>query len=153
MASTPPTTHQRRILADLAAGRSLDLSGRRFGLTSKTGLAMSRRSLLRRGWITANGEISQAGRDAIGERAPNTMTEPTYDPTCCVTAAELRAIGVPVPAHIPDCGWIPRGSMQMKSATPTSTPEEISQGVLSMNLETIFTQPFRWIELKATITK
>lgn len=68
MASTPPTTHQRRILTDLAAGRPLDLSGRRFGLTSKTGLAMSRRSLLRRGWITANGEITQAGRDAIGER-------------------------------------------------------------------------------------
>lgn len=80
-------------------------------------------------------------------------TAPTFDPATCITAAELRSIGVHVPANIPDCGWIPRGSMRMGSIKPASTPEEIAKGVLNVNLETVFTQPFRWIELKATIKK
>jgi len=80
-------------------------------------------------------------------------TEPTYDPVTCITACELRAIGVPIPAHVPDCGWIKRTAISMKPVAVKATPGEIAQGMMTVNLETVITQPFRWIELNATITK
>lgn len=88
---TPPTAHQRRILTDVAAGRSLSVAGYRFGFSSKTGLAMSRTSLVRRGWLTTEGEITTAGREAIAQ--PIHQPEPGHPgPTTMTTTPEqLRA--------------------------------------------------------------
>jgi len=37
----------------------------------------------------------------------------TYDPGSCVTAGELRAAGVPVPAEMPDAAWAPRDAFRI----------------------------------------
>jgi len=34
-----------------------------------------------------------------------------YDPKTCVTAEELRAMGVVFDADVPDCAWVPRASL------------------------------------------
>lgn len=81
-------------------------------------------------------------------------TEPTYDAVTCITAGELREMGIAIPANVPDCGWIPRGAMQMRAGTAHQHSEaEIAAGILRVNLECTFTQPFRWIELDVVIHK
>lgn len=75
-------------------------------------------------------------------------TNETYDPALHITAGELRAIGVPIPARIPDCGWIARAAMHVASdATVTSN------GRLNVNMQVTFSAPFRWINIQVTIPK
>lgn len=81
------------------------------------------------------------------------MKAPTYDPATCITADELRAMDIPVPANVPDCGWTRRGAMRMKSATHAGTQDDIDAGVLRMNIEIEFTEPFRWVDFKVLVEK
>jgi hypothetical protein len=71
---------------------------------------------------------------------------PEYDPATCITAGELRAVGIPVPESVPDCGWIPRGSMAPGPEEPT-TSYDPATGIITAMIPTCFTQPFRWFEL------
>lgn len=74
------------------------------------------------------------------------MKAPEYDEETCVTAGELRAAGIPVPESVPDCGWIPRGSMVPGPEAPTVSHDPAT-GVFSVQIPFGFSQPFRWIEV------
>ena len=37
----------------------------------------------------------------------------TYNPDDCVTVAQLRSAGVPVPAELPDAAWVPQDALRM----------------------------------------
>jgi hypothetical protein len=65
-----------------------------------------------------------------------------------ITAGELRAMGYAIPDNIPDCGNIPRHSMQMRA-----TGGDVSGDTLTMNLEVTFTEPFTWFEATVTVDK
>lgn len=72
-----------------------------------------------------------------------------YDPATCQTAAELRARGIAVPATIPDCAWIPSGSMRV-----VGEPKVTSKApnlITVQGLSAVFTVPFRWVEVDAVI--
>lgn len=71
-----------------------------------------------------------------------------YDPATCQTAGELRAAGIQIPTGIPDCAWIPRGSMVVVGEPEvTSKPPSLTVQGLSVT----FTVPFRWIEAIFTV--
>ena len=40
---------------------------------------------------------------------------PKYDPATCITAGELRSMGMKIPDTVPDCGWIPRFGIKMEN--------------------------------------
>lgn len=63
-----------------------------------------------------------------------------YDPRTCLTAGELRANGILIPGAVPDCGWIPRGGVKASSAAVTQ--EDVDAGILRININYEFTQPF-----------
>ena len=72
-----------------------------------------------------------------------------YNPKTCVTAGELRAMGIPIPERVPDVGWIPRTAMRWTGAAPgATTEEEKAQGILNLSLEVRFTEPFQWIDVE-----
>lgn len=66
-----------------------------------------------------------------------------YDNKTCVTAMELRSVGIPIPESIPDCAWVPRRAMIPKIGEFTAGPE---QGVVSITTYIEFAEPFRWVE-------
>ncbi len=73
-----------------------------------------------------------------------------YDPATCQTAGELRAAGMQIPATIPDCAWIPVGSMVVVGE-PKVTAK--APNLLTVQgLRVMFTVPFRWIEVEGTVT-
>ena len=72
-----------------------------------------------------------------------------YDPVTCISAGELRAIGLPMPESIPDCGWIPRTAMEIKALESKLNGET----ELRINTEIKFTEPFRWITVSLTASK
>lgn len=72
-----------------------------------------------------------------------------YDPATCQTAAELRASGIAVPASIPDCAWIPSGSMRVVGE-PKVTPKAPNL-VTVQGISVVFTVPFRWIEIEGRV--
>ncbi len=59
-----------------------------------------------------------------------------------ITALDLRNHGFAIPAEIPDCAEIPRGSVQF--GTKYVGPDE--SGGFRFEFEIQFTEPFRWIE-------
>jgi len=85
-----------------------------------------------------------AMQERIGKTNPD-----EYDPGTCKTAAELRAFGIAVPKAIPDCAWVPNGSMVVvgEPKLTSVTPNELKvKGLMA-----VFTVPFRWVE--ATIAE
>ena len=64
-----------------------------------------------------------------------------------ITAAELRAMGVPLDESIPDCAWVPRLSIRWVVGKPTASDPR----TLLVPIEAEFTQPFTWIEGEGTI--
>lgn len=77
------------------------------------------------------------------------MTEREYDPETCITAGELRAQGFHISDSTPDAGWIPRASMKVESVAPTAKPNDERR--LEWSMMVSFAEPFRWIEINATI--
>ncbi len=75
------------------------------------------------------------------------MTD-TYDPRTCLTAGEVRAIGVELPESVPDCAWVPRWAMrtELGKVTDGDTP-----GSVDMMIGISFSVPFTWIELKIEV--
>lgn len=91
--------------------------------------------------------------DHINKLASQELEITEYDPATCITAGELRAMGMPIPGHIPDCGWIPRWSMRITATTPEHSPKDIAANILRVDLGTSFLVPFRWVELSAIVGK
>jgi hypothetical protein len=73
----------------------------------------------------------------------------TYDEKTCITAGELRDTGWNIPANVPDCAWIPRGSIIPKIGDIS----EGEQGVMKISVMGTFTCPFKWLEGTYTIEK
>lgn len=94
-------------------------------------------------------DLKKAVKDALESRdAPKgPPLTPDYDPDTCITAAELRAMGIEVHERVPDVGWVPRAAMRMSAEPAEHTPEDIAAGLLKMDMAITFTEPFRWIEL------
>lgn len=65
-----------------------------------------------------------------------------YDRRTCVTAAEVRAQGIPLPRKIPDVAWIPRAALEHSIGEMSSAED----GEVRCQLIITFTRPFRWLE-------
>lgn len=74
-----------------------------------------------------------------------------YNEQICITAGELREMGVDVPDRIPDCVWIPRWSMRMDAEGQEPTAAECEQGILKAKVIITFTQPFQWVSVDFTL--
>lgn len=75
-----------------------------------------------------------------------------YDEATCVTAGELRAVGLSIPENIPDCAWVLRSSIRisLKNIEVVSTgPDKLADPHIGLTVE--FTQPFNWISIDFTI--
>ncbi len=70
-----------------------------------------------------------------------------YDPQTCVTAEELRAVGLELPESIPDCAWVLRGSIHF--ALKDTEQSDLKDLFIGVTVE--FCEPFRWISVNFTI--
>ena len=68
--------------------------------------------------------------------------EPEYDADTCVTAAELREMGITVPDDVPDCGWIPRHAIKYGEIGV-----DIEGTTMVANVGVAISEPFRWINV------
>jgi hypothetical protein len=68
--------------------------------------------------------------------------EPEYDADTCVTAEELREIGISVPDSVPDCGWIPRHAIKYGDVGV-----DIGGTAVIANVAVTLSEPFRWINI------
>ena len=69
-----------------------------------------------------------------------------YSAETCITAGELRRMGCEISTRIPDCGWIPRYSIIMKTGETTIEGDKVSCYV-----EVAFLEPFQWINLTVEV--
>ena len=60
-----------------------------------------------------------------------------YDETLHLTAGQLRAMNVPVPDDIPDCGWVPRSAIVFESGSVDDD---------GFKMDVSFTEPFKWFK-------
>jgi hypothetical protein len=72
-----------------------------------------------------------------------------YDPETCVTAAELRAMGVQLDATVPDCAWVPRSALKVGVGEARFDPEDRSRILVPATLT--LEEPLRWIEVAVTV--
>jgi len=65
-----------------------------------------------------------------------------YNENTCITAWELRELGMDLPKTIPDYGWIPRTSFSFKAG------EMRADVIDTMTCEVIveITEPFKWYQ-------
>lgn len=72
-----------------------------------------------------------------------------------ITAGELRAMGYPIPDSIPDCGHTSRAGMRTVPVRSVAAENigQVTNGELVIDLETTFTEPFKWITLNVVVTK
>ncbi len=70
-----------------------------------------------------------------------------YDPATCITAGELRQLGIALPEGIPDCGWVPRAAIRSHVTGSQITPA----GALEVDMTVRFDEPFRWVTVDVTI--
>lgn len=76
------------------------------------------------------------------------MSECEYDERTCITAGELRALGLAIPASIPDPGWVRRASIRWLPGKCTSTAQDLREGRFSISMQAEFTEPFEWISIR-----
>lgn len=69
-----------------------------------------------------------------------------------ITAGELRAMGIPISPHVPDCGHISRSAIDLKM-NPNGKTSATDDGVLTTPLLMQITEPFQWVEATITATK
>lgn len=71
--------------------------------------------------------------------------EDQYDPKTCVTAGELRTMGLDIPSPIPNCAWVPRRAICF--GEPEVTAED---DVVHASIPTIVNAPFKWVNVEVT---
>lgn len=71
-----------------------------------------------------------------------------YNPTTCITAGELRSMGIPIPESIPDCGWVQRLSIEFK---PPSHVEADDEGKVKFAFNVKIHEPFHWVTTTFTV--
>lgn len=67
-----------------------------------------------------------------------------------ITAGALRAIGIAVKPSVPDCATVPRHAMKWEIESQDC---DVDTQTLTTNLVLSFTEPFSWVEVRATISK
>jgi hypothetical protein len=80
--------------------------------------------------------------DEMRQQAGEGPMPEAYDQRTCITAAEVRGQGIPLPQSIPDVAWIPRAALQHALGEMTAA----DNGELRCQLVIAFAQPFRWLE-------
>ena len=79
------------------------------------------------------------------------MSEPTYDARTCITAGELREMGVPVSKEVPDCAWVPLRAIRH---IPNSVKvEDKGGGKMACEWKIEVSEPFRWVEASFLVGK
>lgn len=71
-----------------------------------------------------------------------------YNPNTCITAGELRSMGIPIPESIPDCGWVSRHAIEFKEKSCIETKE---YGKLKFEFDVKVHEPFHWVTATFTI--
>jgi len=72
-----------------------------------------------------------------------------YDPETCITAGELRAMGVPVEQETPDCAWVPRSAVRFGRSTVVAVDGDRFDVESSVE----FDRPFKWINVEIHLTR
>jgi hypothetical protein len=70
---------------------------------------------------------------------------PDYNPVTCITACELREIGLELPDEIPDCAWVPREAVHWNFPPVETTVDRLDSiynGVLTITMNATFDAPF-----------
>jgi hypothetical protein len=75
------------------------------------------------------------------------MTQTEYDEDTCITAEELRDMGLDIPPEIPGCAWIPKYSIKCEVQSVTHHNGE----TIILGLSVTFDEPFTWIDLTVGI--
>jgi hypothetical protein len=70
-----------------------------------------------------------------------------YNEQTCVTAAELRSNGIPVPENIPDVAWIRRCDIRITQDKTQDKSCVKDNDEFSIKLNVIFTAPFNWFKV------
>lgn len=68
-----------------------------------------------------------------------------------ISAGELRAIGLNVPADIPDCATVPRCSVHYKAGDDKPDQVAIDSNVLVVDIAVTFSEPFKWFEATVVV--
>lgn len=66
-----------------------------------------------------------------------------YDEATCVTAGELRAMGIAIPESTPDVAWVRRCDLRFTPGTSSLD----SEGIFKMVFNVEIVGPFQWITL------
>ena len=69
-----------------------------------------------------------------------------FNARTCITAEQLRSIGLEIPESIPGCAWISRSSIQIGPGVASHDKE-----TLSCTSPVSFTEDFKWVEIDVTI--
>jgi hypothetical protein len=69
-----------------------------------------------------------------------------YDPKTCITAAELRGLGVFIPEGIPDCAWAPRAAVHVDQGEVAFDGD-----MLHWTATVRIDAPLRWVEVKLEV--
>lgn len=70
----------------------------------------------------------------------------TYDPVTCITAAEVREMGVVLSAEIPNFAWMPRTDVQLRPAGDPTYDEATKRITTPFVMR--FLSQWRWVEQK-----
>jgi hypothetical protein len=74
-----------------------------------------------------------------------------YDKHTCITAAELRAMGMPVDESVPDCAWVLRSAMRFGQVEVGEQVWPHDPTVVHGSFTVSFTEPFRWVEVDVPV--
>ena len=102
---------------------------------------------------------TEAMRAGFLERSRG-MTEAAkleFDPETCITAGELRSMGISVPSSVPDCGWVRRSSILRAYVEPRTVSYvepriPADENVLSITYQLSFTEEFKWVTVNLTVS-
>lgn len=74
------------------------------------------------------------------------MAGEEYDEKTCITAGELRGLGIRLPEDIPDVAWVPRIALVFK---PGKGRVEGDKLLVDVGVEVL--APFRWVSVDLVI--
>ena len=75
-----------------------------------------------------------------------------YDAKICMTAREIRAMGIQVPERIPDVAWIYRSEFNFDLDSLQCWGDAEDTGKVHMRIKACFSGPFRWVEFKVGLS-
>jgi len=64
-----------------------------------------------------------------------------------ITARELREMGFPIPAEVPDCAVVPVGAIRAADVKVKPSPEDVAEGKITANVTFAIDAPFEWVEV------